>query len=65
VCPSVLIARLGVNLRIDVGNSSLRSVNARRELVFVNRALGETVDQATQPVPQLLVLRPQGIDILR
>jgi hypothetical protein len=43
---------LGTNLLIDVGYTSLRSVHARRELVFINHAPGETVDQALQPVPQ-------------
>ncbi|HXA05304.1 MAG TPA: hypothetical protein VNY30_10720 [Bryobacteraceae bacterium] len=61
----IFIDRLGANLRIDVGYASFRSVHARRELVFINHALGKTIDQALHPMPQLLTLRLQGIDIPR
>jgi hypothetical protein len=40
VYPPVLIGRFGANLRIDVGYASLRSVHARRELLFINHAFG-------------------------
>jgi hypothetical protein len=57
LCPPVFIHRMSADLRIDAGYTSLPSVHARRELVFINHALGGTVDQALRSVPHLLALR--------
>ena len=60
MCPTVCIGSLGTDLRIDVSYTSLRSVHARRELVFINHTFGETVDQAFHSELQFPKLCPQG-----
>jgi len=56
---------VGSELRFDIGNPRLRSAHARCELVSVDSALRETVDQVFHPAAQFLALRIERIETFR
>jgi hypothetical protein len=61
VCAPVLISGLRCDLLIEVGETGFRPVDPRRELVLINDAVGESIDQAFDLQSRALALKRQGM----
>jgi hypothetical protein len=56
VCPLAFICRLGGELSVNLGHTGIRLVYTSCELVSINHAFRETIDEAFLSTPQFLPL---------